>query len=122
MLFGKVPQNIGPNHLKRDDFLKHNTKIAKCLLNLGADTFAVIADGTYCYIQKSSNFYFQRVTYSGQKKRHLVKPFVICCTDGYIIDIFGLYPGRYRLNDTQKLVNTTQKSVNSTQKKNFLSK
>ena len=80
-----VPQNIGRNHLKLDDFLKHNTKIAKCLLNLGADTFAVIADGTYCYIQ--------RVTYSGQKKRHLVKPFVICCTDRYIIDIFGLYPG-----------------------------
>lgn len=26
-----------------------------------------------------------------QKKRHLVKPFVICSTDGLILDIYGLY-------------------------------
>jgi hypothetical protein len=82
--------------------LKHNTQISYRLLNLESSKLAVIADGTYCYIQKSSNFYFQRVTYSGQNKRHLVKPFVICCTDGYIIDIFGLYPGT--LNDATIMI------------------
>ena len=29
--------------------------------------------------------------YSGQKKRHLIKPFVMCTADGYIIDVFGPY-------------------------------
>jgi len=27
-----------------------------------------------------------------QKKRHLVKPFVVCSSDGLVIDIYGLYP------------------------------
>ena len=97
-----VPENLGEHHLSRSEFLKHNTQISDRLLNLESSKLAVIADGTYCYIQKSSNFYFQRVTYSGQKKRHLVKPFVICCTDGYIIDIFGLYPGI--LNDATIMI------------------
>ena len=93
-----VPNNIGSDHLTRNEFLKHNTKISSRLFDLEGQKLAVLADGTYCNMQKSSNFYFQRVTYSGQKKRHLVKPFVICCTDGYIIDIFGLY---HELQTTQ---------------------
>jgi len=51
----------------------------------------LIADGTYCYCQKSSNNLFQRKSYSVQKKAHLVKPFVICATDGHIVDIYGLF-------------------------------
>jgi len=51
----------------------------------------IIADGTYCYCEKSSNNNFQRITYSGKKKRHLVKPFVVCSSDGTILDIFGFY-------------------------------
>jgi hypothetical protein len=47
--------------------------------------------GTYCYIQKSFNNEFQRKSYSVQKGRHLVKPFVLCTTDGQIVDIYGLY-------------------------------
>ncbi len=38
LILNFVPQNIGPNHLKRDAFLQHKTKIAKCLLNLGEET------------------------------------------------------------------------------------
>ena len=47
--------------------------------------------GTYCYIQKSFNNEFQRKSYSVQKGRHLVKPYVLCTTDGQIVDIYGLY-------------------------------
>ncbi len=36
----------------------------------------------------------QRDTYSGQKKHNLVKPMVICATDGHIVDIPGPYQGR----------------------------
>ena len=51
----------------------------------------MIADGTYCYIQKSSHYEFQRKTYSVQKKRNLIKPFLVCAADGTIIDIYGPY-------------------------------
>ena len=53
--------------------------------------FVIVCDGTYCYCQKSSNNKVQRKTYSCQKKRHLVKIFVICTSDGYIVDILGPY-------------------------------
>ena len=53
--------------------------------------FVIVCDGTYCYCQKSSNNKVQRKTYSFQKKRHLVKIFVICTSDGYIVDILGPY-------------------------------
>lgn len=61
------------------------------LFEISDKQLIVICDGTYCYIQKSANNYFQRRSYSGQKKRHLLKPFIIVCTNGRIIDIFGLY-------------------------------
>ncbi len=43
------------------------------------------------YIQKSANHEFQRKTYSVQKKRNLIKPFLVCAADGTIIDIYGQY-------------------------------
>jgi hypothetical protein len=63
--------------------------------------FIMAADGTYLHCQKSSNNLFQRMTYSNQKKTHLVKPFVICATNGYIVDVYGLYPANQ--NDTSIL-------------------
>ncbi|XP_043264042.1 uncharacterized protein LOC122404178 [Colletes gigas] len=41
--------------------------------------------------QKSSNNEYQRKSFSGQKKVPLCKPFTICTTDGYIVDILGPY-------------------------------
>ena len=41
--------------------------------------------------EKSSNNAFQRKSWSVHKGRHLVKPFVICATDGEIVDIYGLF-------------------------------
>lgn len=51
--------------------------------------------------QKSSNNEFQKKTYSGQKKVPLCKPFTICTTDGYVIDMLGPYPAN--LNDAEIL-------------------
>jgi hypothetical protein len=31
--------------------------------------------------------------FSVQKKRHLVKPFIICTADGLIVDVYGLFEG-----------------------------
>jgi hypothetical protein len=87
-----VPKNLGPSHISRSEWIKHNTPIATHLYDISPNEFAIIADGSYCYCQKSRNNYFQRKTWSVQKKASLVKPFVICSTDGYIVDIYGLYP------------------------------
>ena len=87
-----VPKYLGANHLQRDEWLKHNSDIVKELITDNDNQFVIIADGTYCYCQKSNNNYFQRRSYSMQRKRHLVKPFVICSSDGLIVDIYGLFP------------------------------
>ena len=86
-----VSFNLGAKHLDRNAWISHNSDLVNELFDLKKSQFAAIADGTYVYCQKSSNNMFQRKTYSGQKKRHLVKPFVICATDGYIVDVFGPY-------------------------------
>lgn len=49
-------------------------------------------DGTYVYIEKSSNYSYQKKTYSLHKYRNLVKAFLIVCCDGHIIDVLGPYP------------------------------
>ena len=86
-----MPLYLGAKHLDRKGWICHNSDLVNELFDLNKDQFAAISDGTYVYCQKSSNNQFQRKTYSGQKKRHLVKPFVICATDGYIVDVFGPY-------------------------------
>ena len=43
------------------------------------------------------------------KKRHFVKHFVICNTDGYIVDIYGLYEAT--LNDAAILLNILEKDI-----------
>ena len=61
----------------------------------------LIADGTYLYCQKSENNKMQRLLYSGQKKRQLIKPFIVCTTDGYIVDAYG--PFAATVNDASIL-------------------
>ena len=87
-----VPQNLGVNHLSREDWLKTNTIMAKTLLDVQDDKMIFVADGTYLYHNKSKDNELQRQSYSVQKSRHLAKPFVICATNGRIIDIYGLFP------------------------------
>ena len=40
---------------------------------------------------KSADKDFQSETYSMHKGKHLVKPIMLICSDGYIIDDFGSY-------------------------------
>ena len=85
----------------RDFYLQHNTVMTHSLYDLDKDVLVLIADGTYCRIQKSNNNEFQYKTYSGQKKDSLFKPFIICCADGYIIDCYG--PFQANDNDSKIL-------------------
>ena len=61
------------------------------------DELAIIADATYTRIEKSTNNDFQYRTWSSQKNHSLIKPFLLTCADGYIIDIYG--PFSASLND-----------------------
>lgn len=88
-----VPLHIGFQHISHEDFVsRHITPLSKQLFSSHDDDAAIIVlDGTYVYIQKSSNYTFQRMSYSLHKHRPLVKPMVIVGTDGYILSILGPY-------------------------------
>ncbi|XP_045455076.1 uncharacterized protein LOC123664602 [Melitaea cinxia] len=85
-----VSRNLGIDVLSRAELLQHNLIIPNGLF--GSDNNAiVICDGTYIYINKSSNYSFQKDTYSLHKYKNLLKPFLIVASDGYIVDCFGPY-------------------------------
>ena len=87
-----VPNNLGFHHITHEDFCKkHTTKTASTLFSSGPDDAIVLLDGTYIYIQKSSDNVFQRRSYSMHKNSSLLKPMVIVGTDGYILDIVRPY-------------------------------
>lgn len=90
-----VPQHLGFDHLTREDIIRRNLIVPNHIFgNNGPQNnrkVIAICDGTYIYIQKSSNYLFQRLSYSLHKFRHLVKPFLIVSSDGYIIEVTGPY-------------------------------
>ncbi|CAF1117325.1 unnamed protein product [Rotaria magnacalcarata] len=85
-----VPLNLGVYHLTRDQALIHNTAFSK---EFWDNKVTIIWDGTYIYIEKSSDHYLNRSTYSGQKCRHLVKFMSLVHPDGYVLDTIGPFQG-----------------------------
>lgn len=57
-----VKDNLGAAHLTRDQWLENNSKIAQELFCLRKSQFILMADGTYCKVERSSNNRFQRKT------------------------------------------------------------
>lgn len=85
-----VPGLCGFSNLGRDFLLQNTTMSARLLHGHDdPDTVITIWDGTYIYVHKSSNYEFQKDTYSGQKKRNFLRPMVCVTTNGYIVDILG---------------------------------
>jgi hypothetical protein len=70
-----MQNNLGANRTIRDEWLTHNTKQSKKLFLKDDNQLLLLADGTYCYVQKSANNSFQRKTYNGQKKDILLNLF-----------------------------------------------
>lgn len=81
-----MPHHLGFHHLNRQQVLNKSLLIPKNYKG------QAIFDGTYTYIQKSSNYSYKKKTYSLHKYTNLVKPFMRVCTDGHIIDVLGPYP------------------------------
>lgn len=95
-----VPHHLGFNHLNRNILKENMTKVsAELFCSDNNENIITIWDGTYIYIQKSSNYEFQRKTYSMHKKRPLIKPMMVVTPNGYILEAFGPYPAN--LNDAE---------------------
>jgi len=86
-----VPRHLGFSHVSRDDILQETTTVANTLFNQDEEHVITIWDGTYIYIQKSGNYAFQRQSYSMHKHDNLMKPLLAVTTNGYILEVFGLY-------------------------------
>ncbi|XP_052078126.1 uncharacterized protein LOC127716083 [Mytilus californianus] len=87
-----VPHTLGFQHVSHGDFVtNHTTPVAKQLFTTDPRQAVIVLDGTYIFIQKSSDYHFQRMSYSMHKHRPLVKPMIIVGTDGYILSILGPY-------------------------------
>lgn len=87
-----VPSHLGLSHISRENLLQHNLLLPNGIYyNDNNEQVILICDGTYIYINKSSNYMFQKDTYSLHKYRNLLKPFLIVVCDGYIVDCVGPY-------------------------------
>lgn len=91
-----VPFFLGSNK-RRSFFLKHNNIMTTQLHDLSSQCISIFVDATYCRLEKSANNQFQYDCWSGQKMDLLIKPFIVCCADGYIIDCYG--PFKAHQND-----------------------
>ncbi len=102
-----VPHNLGFDHITRQNVIdNHTTDISKQLFSDPiSDTVILVLDGTYIYIQKSSMYKFQRLSYSMHKGRPLVKPVLVTTTTGYILEVFGPYLANGRNNDASIIKN-----------------
>ena len=111
-----VPKHLGFEHISHAEFCqKHTTTFARTLFTNDDSQAVVVLDGTYIYIQKSSNYKFQRRSYSMHKHRPLVKPMVIVASDGYILSVLGPYFSDYHNNDaaiTKHLFKNNLENVN----------
>ena len=80
-----VPLFLGAKK-PRKFFVEHCNITKKHLHDLKDDDLAIVADGTYTRLEKSANNQVQYDCWSEQKCDLLLKPFIICCPDGWIID------------------------------------
>jgi len=90
--------------MTREEFMgSHSTVMSRMLTKSSVQSLIIILDGTYFYIEKSSNIDFQKRSYSMQKFRNLVKAMIVCMPDGYIIEVEGVFYADGKNNDASIL-------------------
>lgn len=101
-----VPQYIN-FEMSRDDLLEHKSDISHILFDGENEGRAhLILDGTYIYLEKSTNHRFQKDTYNTHKMRNYLKIMMGVLTDGRILFVLG--PFKATENDatiTEKIFN-----------------
>jgi hypothetical protein len=103
-----VPSNLGYSHLNREQLMEHMRSSFSTVLDISPENIILILDGTYLYVEKSSDHDLQRRSYSSHKHRNLFKPMLVVTPDGYIVEAEGLYysDGNYLiLNLFRSLIN-----------------
>lgn len=111
-----VPLYLGAQHITRTKIIEDHTRLLAKTLFIPDDnneTVVLVADGTYIYIQKSSNYSFQRRCYSIHKGRPLVKPMMLVTTTGYILDVFGPYFSDSKNNDANIFTHILKKDAHN---------
>jgi len=99
-----VAQFLGYNALPREECVqKHSRILLQEVLGIAADRLAIIADGTYLYVEQPMDIKMQRLLFSGQKKRNLVKVMMLVLPSGHILDADGPYGANGTNNDSSIL-------------------
>ena len=99
---------LGMN-VSREEILDHQDRVTNLLHVPNKHNAAFIFDATYIFIEKSTNFSFQKSSYSSHKKRNLIKPFMIIYPDAFILDVKGSYPGN--INDASIMNDLLTKNI-----------
>lgn len=89
-----VHAHFVPLHLFTQDYQnisRHTTPLSRKLFKTTPDSVILVWDGTYVFKVKSSDYEFQKGTFSMQKGRNLLKVMMCVSTDGYIIGAYGPY-------------------------------
>ncbi|KAI5651563.1 DDE superfamily endonuclease domain-containing protein [Phthorimaea operculella] len=91
-----VPLHLGFNHIRVENVASRNRIIPEGFFgnpDLPPDNkpAIVLCDATYVFLQNSTNYLFQKETYSLQKRDNLIKPFMVVSCDGYIVECLGPY-------------------------------
>lgn len=109
-----VPRYIN-FEMNRDEMVAHKSVTSRVLFdnNIGNENpLHLILDGTYIYLQKSTNHRFQKESYNSHKKRNYLKIMMGVCTDGWIL--FALGPFKATENDatiTNQIFSSSTTSV-----------
>lgn len=92
-----VHRDFASNHLfkrSRRELLENTTELSRALYEKSNDAAVCIWDATYVYTIKSSNYQFQKDSYSGQKKRNLLKVMLCVMPNGLIAGAYGPYSAK----------------------------
>lgn len=99
--------------MDREELLGNKSATSKILFDGGRSNCAhLILDGTYIYLEKSSNHRFQKESYNSHKKRNYLKIMMGVLTNGRIL--FALGPFKATDNDaliTEKILSSETPSM-----------
>jgi len=91
-----VPNYLGIDAIPKEEIIEQHTPF---LISKLLPYVRLIGDGTYIYIQKPSDFEHQKMSYSMQKRRNLLKFLAYVAPDGHFIEMLGPYFSNGSHND-----------------------
>lgn len=108
-----VHKDFAPNYLfhrSRNELLEHTTESSRILYQKNDKAVVSIWDATYLFVIRSSNYKFQKDSYSVQKKRNLLKVMLCVMPNGLIAGVYGPYSAR--ANDASIMNDLIDKNPN----------